>query len=70
MQTLTMQFAIVTAVGRLGQPEDLEWAVRLLASREAGYITGSGLPVDGGQTLPEARIPAHATDAILATAGA
>jgi 3-oxoacyl-[acyl-carrier protein] reductase len=57
-------------VGRLAQPEDLGWAVRMLASREAGYITGIGLPVDGGQTLPEGRIPADAMDAILAAAGA
>jgi len=56
-------------VGRLADPDDLGWAVRLLASPEAGYITGVALPVDGGQTLPEGRIPAEALDAILGAAG-
>jgi 3-oxoacyl-[acyl-carrier protein] reductase len=52
--------------GRLAQPQDLGWAVRLLAAPEAGYVTGVGLPVDGGQTLPEGRISADAMDAIVA----
>jgi 3-oxoacyl-[acyl-carrier protein] reductase len=38
---------------RLGEPEDVGWAVRFLASREAAYITGQTLIVDGGQVLPE-----------------
>jgi 3-oxoacyl-[acyl-carrier protein] reductase len=29
------------------------WAVRFLASREAAYVTGQTLIVDGGQVLPE-----------------
>jgi 3-oxoacyl-[acyl-carrier protein] reductase len=40
-------------VGRLAEPEDIGWAVRFLASPEAGYITGQTLVVDGGQVLPE-----------------
>lgn len=36
------------AVGRLGQPQDLQAAVLLLASREAGYINGATITVDGG----------------------
>ncbi len=40
-------------LGRFGQPEDVGWAVRFLASREAGYITGQTLIIDGGQVLPE-----------------
>lgn len=40
-------------VGILGQPEDVGWAVRFLASREARYITGQTLVIDGGQVLPE-----------------
>jgi 3-oxoacyl-[acyl-carrier protein] reductase len=40
-------------LGRVGEPEDVGWAVRFLASREAGYITGQTLIVDGGQVLPE-----------------
>ena len=39
--------------GRFGEPEDVGWAVRFLASREAGYITGQTLIIDGGQVLPE-----------------
>ncbi|HEY6276452.1 MAG TPA: SDR family oxidoreductase [Streptosporangiaceae bacterium] len=40
-------------LGRFGDPEDVGWAVRFLASREARYITGQTLIVDGGQVLPE-----------------
>jgi len=35
------------------EPEDVGWAVRFLASREAGRITGQTLVIDGGQVLPE-----------------
>jgi 3-oxoacyl-[acyl-carrier protein] reductase len=38
---------------RLCEPEELGWAVRFLASEEAGYITGQTLVIDGGQLLPE-----------------
>jgi 3-oxoacyl-[acyl-carrier protein] reductase len=41
-------------MGRLANPEDIGWAVRFLASPEAGYITGQTLIIDGGQVLPEA----------------
>jgi 3-oxoacyl-[acyl-carrier protein] reductase len=34
--------------GRLGTPEDVADAVLFLASKEAGYITGQTLAVDGG----------------------
>lgn len=40
-------------LGRFGEPQDVGWAVRFLASREAGYITGQTLIIDGGQVLPE-----------------
>jgi 3-oxoacyl-[acyl-carrier protein] reductase len=40
-------------LGRVGEPEDVGWAVRFLASAEAGYITGQTLIIDGGQVLPE-----------------
>jgi 3-oxoacyl-[acyl-carrier protein] reductase len=40
-------------LGRLGNVGDIAWAVRFLASREAAFITGQSLVVDGGQTLPE-----------------
>lgn len=38
---------------RLGDVEDIGNAVLFLASKEAGYITGQTIVVDGGQTLPE-----------------
>jgi 3-oxoacyl-[acyl-carrier protein] reductase len=41
-------------MGRYASAEDIGWAVRFLASPEAGYITGQTLIVDGGQVLPEA----------------
>jgi NAD(P)-dependent dehydrogenase (short-subunit alcohol dehydrogenase family) len=34
--------------GRLGRPDDLRSALLFLASREAGYVTGSTVAVDGG----------------------
>jgi 3-oxoacyl-[acyl-carrier protein] reductase len=40
-------------MGKLGEPEDIAYAVLFLASKEAKYITGQTLIVDGGQTLPE-----------------
>jgi 3-oxoacyl-[acyl-carrier protein] reductase len=40
-------------MGRYAEPEEVGWAVRFLASPEAGYITGQTLVVDGGQVLPE-----------------
>jgi len=36
------------AVKRLGQPEDIAYAIAFLASEEAAFITGHGLLVDGG----------------------
>ena len=38
---------------RLAEPADVGWAVRFLASEEAGYITGQTIVVDGGQVIPE-----------------
>jgi 3-oxoacyl-[acyl-carrier protein] reductase len=40
-------------LGFLGEPDDVGWAVRFLASPEARYITGQTLVIDGGQVLPE-----------------
>lgn len=40
-------------MGRLGTVEDIGHACLFLASREAGYITGQTIVVDGGQVLPE-----------------
>lgn len=40
-------------LGRLGTPEDVAYAILFLSSKEADYITGQSLIIDGGQTLPE-----------------
>jgi 3-oxoacyl-[acyl-carrier protein] reductase len=48
------QIAALTSqipVGRLGSAEDIAHAVAFLASREAGYITGTELHVNGGMYL-------------------
>jgi len=38
---------------KLGTVEDIGYAALFLASKEAAYITGQTIVVDGGQTLPE-----------------
>jgi 3-oxoacyl-[acyl-carrier protein] reductase len=38
-------------LGRLGSPDDVAHAVAFLASREAGYITGETLHVNGGMYM-------------------
>jgi len=38
---------------RLGTVDDVGYAALFLASKEAAYITGQTIVVDGGQTLPE-----------------
>ena len=38
---------------RLGAPEDIGHAALFLASKEAAYITGQTIIVDGGQIIPE-----------------
>ena len=40
-------------LGRLGDVEDIGHTAVFLASKQAAYITGQALVVDGGQTLPE-----------------
>ena len=37
----------------LGTVEDIGYAALFLATKEAGYITGQTIVVDGGQTVPE-----------------
>ena len=40
-----------TPLGRLGDPDDVAGAVAFLCGPDAGFITGSVLPVDGGMTM-------------------
>jgi NAD(P)-dependent dehydrogenase (short-subunit alcohol dehydrogenase family) len=40
----------VYPLGRVGEPEDIAAAVAFLASRDAAWITGTTLCVDGGVT--------------------
>lgn len=49
------QSAMVAAVPlkRLGTMADIGHAAMYFASREAGYVTGQTITVDGGQNLPE-----------------
>jgi NAD(P)-dependent dehydrogenase (short-subunit alcohol dehydrogenase family) len=37
-----------TPLRRVGEPEEVAWAILRLASPEAGFVTGVVLPVDGG----------------------
>jgi 3-oxoacyl-[acyl-carrier protein] reductase len=55
LQTRHHQEAMLAHIpmGVLGEPEDVGWAVRYLASPEARYVTGQTLIIDGGQVLPE-----------------
>lgn len=41
----------LTPAGRLGEVEDMADAVVFLASDAARFITGAGLPVDGGMGM-------------------
>jgi 3-oxoacyl-[acyl-carrier protein] reductase len=47
--------AAAVPLGKLGEVEDIGHAALFFASREAGYITGQTLIVDGGQILPESQ---------------
>ena len=40
-------------MGRMGEADDIAFAMLYLASEEAKYITGQTIVVDGGSTLPE-----------------
>ncbi|HJT90883.1 MAG TPA: SDR family oxidoreductase [Mycobacterium sp.] len=45
------ELAAAIPLGRFGEPAEMCSAVGFLASREAGYITGVVLPVDGGISI-------------------
>ncbi|GAA5087163.1 3-oxoacyl-ACP reductase FabG [Paenalcaligenes hermetiae] len=52
-QSYLDQMTRAVPVGTLGKPEDIGYAVCFLASKEASFITGQTIIVDGGQILPE-----------------
>lgn len=43
--------AAVTALDRMGAPEEVASVVAFLASPQAAYVTGATIPVDGGWTV-------------------
>jgi 3-oxoacyl-[acyl-carrier protein] reductase len=49
-----------TPLGRSGTPAEVAEAICFLASDAAGYITGQGIIVDGGNTIQEFKGPSEA----------
>ncbi len=50
-EDLTDYILNVTPMGRMGEPEEVAYAVAFLASERATYITGQVLAVDGGMIM-------------------
>ena len=38
-------------LGKIGKPEDIAYTALFLASKEANYITGQTITVDGGRII-------------------
>jgi enoyl-[acyl-carrier protein] reductase III len=53
-----------TPMGRIGTPADIGNAVALLCSKEAGWITGQLIDVDGGASLMNSHIPLDIQQAV------
>ena len=47
---VTVRFADAIPARRTGTPEEVAACIRFLASEEAGYVTGTVLPIDGGMS--------------------
>ncbi len=45
------QIANSVPLGRYGRPEEIASVAAFLLSRDAGFVTGARIPVDGGQSL-------------------
>ena len=52
-ETYLAQMCAAIPTHTLGTPEDIGYTACFLASREAAYITGQTIIIDGGQILPE-----------------
>jgi 3-oxoacyl-[acyl-carrier protein] reductase len=50
-QEAKQQIASLSALGRVGKPEDVARAVAFLASDDSNFVTGTYIPVDGGFIL-------------------
>ena len=50
-EATTKKIIAQSALGRMGQPEEIADVVAFLASAKAGYITGRVITVDGGQFI-------------------
>ena len=50
-KALNQQIASLTALGRVGLPDDIGTAIAMLLSPEAGWITGQRIEVSGGMLL-------------------
>ncbi|MDQ3885222.1 MAG: SDR family oxidoreductase [Thermoproteota archaeon] len=50
-QQAKQQMASLTALGRVGKPEDVAGVVTFLASDDSNFMTGTYIPVDGGFIL-------------------
>lgn len=49
-EEIEAEWADANALPRIGEPEEFAATVTFLASEQAGYVTGVGLPVDGGRS--------------------
>ena len=50
-ESVIASLSAMTPVGRFGEPREIGYAVRFLASEEAAFITGAELVVDGGWSI-------------------
>ena len=45
------KIASTIPIGRLGNPDEIAYAVAFLASERAAFVTGSNLAINGGQHM-------------------
>jgi gluconate 5-dehydrogenase len=50
-------FVSTSALGRIGDPEEVEGLVQLLASNAGSYITGASIAIDGGMSIMMRPLP-------------